>query len=72
MLSSNGNRRHRIRKQLLRNATINGLHSEGYIVQLNGAQTAPLTACTVTNVQKDPLGGNSLTAQVDVACPDGC
>ncbi|BDX31861.1 hypothetical protein TUM20985_24080 [Mycobacterium antarcticum] len=53
-------------------ATINGLHSEGYIVQLNGSQTAPLTACTVTNVQKDPLGGNSLTAQVDVACPDGC
>ncbi|HYO02203.1 MAG TPA: hypothetical protein VET27_10080 [Mycobacterium sp.] len=53
-------------------ATINGLSSEGYIVQLNGTPTAPLTACTVTNVQKDPSSGTSLTAYVDVACPDGC
>jgi hypothetical protein len=53
-------------------ATINGLSSEGYLVQLNGAQTAPLTACTVTNVEKDASGGSSLTAYVDVACPDGC
>ncbi|GLP81372.1 hypothetical protein [Mycobacterium antarcticum] len=54
-------------------ATINGLRSEGYLVQLNGAQTAPLTACTVTNVEKeDPSGGSSLTAYVNVACLDGC
>lgn len=52
--------------------TINGLRNEGYIVQLDGTPTAPLTACTVTNVQKDAAGGTALTAYVDVACPDGC
>lgn len=54
-------------------ATINGLTTEGYAVQLNGTPTAPLTACTVTDVHKDATtGGTSLTAYVDVTCPDGC
>ena len=50
--------------------TVNGLNAEGYNVQVNGAASAPLTACTVTNVKKD--GSAGLTAYVDIACPDGC
>ncbi len=30
--------------------TVNELQSQGYSVRLNGAPSAPLTACTVTNV----------------------
>ena len=48
-------------------ATVNGLTAEGYNVQINGAQSANLSACTVSNVKKD-----SATAYVDIACPDGC
>jgi ABC-type phosphate transport system substrate-binding protein len=53
-------------------ATINGLQSDGYTIQLNGSTTAPLTACTVTDVRRDGSSGGSLTAYVNVACPDGC
>ena len=53
-------------------ATVNGLQAEGYSVQLNGSQSANLTACAVTNVKKDGGAGPSPTAYVDVACPDGC
>ena len=52
--------------------TVNGLTSEGYSVQLNGAPTANLSACSVTGVKKDGIGGPSPTAYVDIACPDGC
>jgi hypothetical protein len=53
-------------------ATVNGLNAEGYSVQLNGAPTANLSACSVTGVKKDGVGGPSPTAFVDIACPDGC
>lgn len=53
-------------------AAINGLQSQGYTVRLNGSPTAPLTACTVTDVQKDDTSGTSLTAYVEVSCPNGC
>ena len=53
-------------------ATVNGLQAEGYSVQLNGAQSANLSACTVTNVKKDGVAGPSPTAYVDITCPDGC
>ncbi|MBJ7336956.1 hypothetical protein [Mycolicibacterium sp.] len=55
--------------------TVNDLHSQGYIVQLNGAQSAPLTACTVTNVSGPSdvgSGGHTAVAVVDIACPQGC
>ena len=51
---------------------INTLQSQGYSVQINGAATAPMSACTVTNVAElagtEPVG----TAYVDIACPQGC
>jgi hypothetical protein len=53
-------------------ATVNGLNADGYSVQLNGAPTANLSACSVTGVKKDGVGGPSPTAFVDIACPDGC
>jgi hypothetical protein len=52
--------------------TVNSLTTDGFLVQLNGPQTANLSACTVTNVKKDGAGGPSPTALVDIACPDGC
>ncbi|HEX3546101.1 MAG TPA: hypothetical protein VHU62_05945 [Mycobacterium sp.] len=52
-------------------AIVNNLQAEGYIVQINQTPTAPLTACTVSSVNK-LAGGASLSAFVDVACPDGC
>ena len=52
--------------------TMNGLTTEGYLVRVDGTPTAPLTACTVINVRKDTAtDGTSLTAYVEVACPDG-
>jgi hypothetical protein len=51
---------------------VNGLKSDGYSVQLNGTPTANLSACTVNSVNKDPAGGPSPTAYVDIACPTGC
>lgn len=54
-------------------AVINGLTADGYVVQLSVTPTAPLTACTVTDVQRDVATGTaSLTAHVNVSCPDGC
>ncbi len=53
-------------------AAINGLKSEGYTVQINGPQSAPLTACSVTGVKKDAAGNVGAVAYVDIACPDGC
>jgi hypothetical protein len=53
-------------------ATVNGLQAQGYSVQLNGAQSANLSACTVTSVKKDGVAGPSPTAYVDITCPDGC
>jgi hypothetical protein len=52
--------------------TVNSLKTEGYSLQINGPQSANLTACTVTNVTKDGSPGPSPVAYVDVACPDGC
>lgn len=48
---------------------INNLQAEGYTVQINGTQTAPLTACKVTAVNKFAAGPS---ASVDIACPQGC
>jgi hypothetical protein len=53
-------------------ATVNSLKSEGYSLQINGSQSANLTACTVTNVKKDGARGPSPVAYIDIACPDGC
>jgi hypothetical protein len=58
--------------------TVKTLQDMGYAVQLNGAQTAPLSQCRVTGVhglvatdpmghRADPLGFD--TAYVDVDCP---
>ncbi|KAA0086556.1 hypothetical protein CIW52_01085 [Mycolicibacterium sp. P9-64] len=52
--------------------TVNSLKTEGYSLQINGAQSANLTACTVTNVTKDGQPGPNPVAYVDIACPDGC
>ena len=60
--------------------TINNLKSQGYLVQINGATTAPLADCWVTNVDglsnNDSAAGQNPTqtptAYVDVACPTGC
>ncbi|MGH3581295.1 MAG: hypothetical protein ACRDUB_06895 [Mycobacterium sp.] len=51
-------------------AVINDLRVEGYLVQINQTPTAPLTACSVSNVRK--LDGGAASALVDVVCPDGC
>jgi hypothetical protein len=55
---------------------INTLQSQGYIVQINGSPTAPLSACTITNVgglaNAESAAGHGTTAYVDVACPQGC
>jgi len=51
---------------------INGLKSDGYNVQLSGAPSANLSACTVSSVTKDSAGGPTPTAYVDIACPTGC
>jgi hypothetical protein len=51
---------------------VNGLKTDGYSVQLNGTPTTNLSACTVSNVNKDPAGGPNPTAYVDIACPTGC
>jgi hypothetical protein len=53
-------------------AIINGLSAEGFSVQLNGSQTANLSACAVTDIKKDGAPGSNPTAYVDVSCPDGC
>ena len=55
---------------------INTLQSQGYSVQINGATTAPMSACTVTGVSgladTDSGAGHATTAYVDIACPQGC
>lgn len=51
-------------------AVINDLRAEGYLVQINQTPTAPLTACSVSDVRK--LEGEASSALVDVVCPDGC
>ena len=48
---------------------VNDLQAEGYTVRINGSQTAPLTACKVTAVNKFSDGSS---ASVDIACPQGC
>ena len=50
---------------------INGLRADGYTVQVNQTPTAPLTACSVSNVSK-LADAASPSAVVDVVCPDGC
>jgi hypothetical protein len=50
---------------------VNGLRAEGYTVQINQTPTAPLTACSVSNVSK-LADGASPSAIVDIVCPDGC
>jgi len=52
--------------------TVNSLKTEGYNLQINGPQSANLTACTVTDVTKDGSPGANPVAYVDIACPDGC
>lgn len=52
--------------------TVNSLKTEGYSLQINGPQSANLTACTVTSVTKDGAPGSNPVAYLDVACPDGC
>lgn len=56
--------------------TVNGLAAQGYSVQLNGAGSAPLSACTVSNVSgvsaEALAAGSNPTVVVDVACPTGC
>jgi hypothetical protein len=55
---------------------INTLQGQGYSVRINGAATAPLSACTVTNVSglsgTESAAGHAFTAYVDIACPQGC
>ena len=55
---------------------VNTLQSQGYSVQINGAATAPLSACAVTNVSglsvSEPSAGGTPTAYVEIACPQGC
>ena len=51
---------------------VNGLKSDGYSVQLNGAPSANLSVCTVSSVKKDSAGGSNPTAYVDISCPTGC
>jgi hypothetical protein len=51
---------------------INGLKADGYSVQVNGAPSANLSACTVSSVKKDSAGEPTATAYVDIACPTGC
>jgi hypothetical protein len=48
---------------------INDLQADGYIVQINGAQSAPLTHCDVVAVNTFADG---TSASVDIACPQGC
>jgi hypothetical protein len=50
---------------------VNGLRAEGYTVQINQTPTAPLTACSVSNVSK-LADGAAPSAVVDIVCPDGC
>lgn len=50
-------------------AVVNDLRAQGFIVQINGAQSAPLTACKVTAVNTFAAGPS---ASVDIACPQGC
>jgi hypothetical protein len=50
---------------------VNGLRADGYIVQINQTPTAPLTACSVSNVSK-LADGTAPSAVVDIVCPDGC
>jgi hypothetical protein len=50
-------------------AIINSLQAEGYVVRINGATTAPLTACKVTSIN---TSADSTSASVDIACPQGC
>ena len=52
-------------------AVIKGLQADGYTVAINGSPTAPLTACTVTAVNKLDNGATT-SASVDIACPQGC
>jgi hypothetical protein len=49
---------------------VNSLQAEGYTVQINGTPTAPLTACSVTAINK--LESGAASASVDIACPQGC
>jgi hypothetical protein len=55
---------------------VNILQTQGYTVQINGSQSAALSACTVTNVSRlsgsESAGGPAATAYLDVACPQGC
>ncbi|MDR3664644.1 MAG: hypothetical protein P4L86_30370 [Mycobacterium sp.] len=55
---------------------INSLKSQGYDVQLSGTASAPLSQCTIANINTLTSGsdsvGTSPTAYVDVACPTGC
>jgi hypothetical protein len=54
---------------------IDGLRAEGYLVQINGIPSAPLTRCTATDIH--PSLDESATLQekqhtqvfVDVSCP---
>ena len=43
--------------------TVKSLEADGYIVQINGAATVPLSECTVTGVHP------GTTVYVDIACP---
>jgi hypothetical protein len=43
--------------------TVNDLQADGYLVQINGAATTPLSECTVTGVHPGS------TVYVDIACP---
>jgi hypothetical protein len=49
-------------------SVVNDLKADGYVVQINGTPTAPLTACTVTSVNKL----TAAAAFIDIDCPDGC
>ena len=42
--------------------TVTSLEADGYTVQINGAATVPLSACTVTGVHPGS------TVYVDIAC----
>jgi gas vesicle protein len=50
---------------------VNSLSAEGYTVQINQTPTAPLTACSVSNISK-VADGAAPSAVVDIVCPDGC
>jgi hypothetical protein len=52
---------------------VNGLRAEGYSIQLNGAPSANLSACTATSIKTDSAAGSSNpVAYVDISCPTGC